>query len=349
VKIAMVNPPFPAPWLGKDAWITVPPQGYGGIQWIVANLIDGLVERGHRVVLLGAPGSVSWHPLLQVIDAGAPDAIRSWLERREYDLVHDHSNGRAFAPDWVSGVAYVSTHHFTGIPTHSRNCVYSSMSQRRLAGAGDAPVVRIPVNTARYRFSCEKQRALLFLGRISPWKGAVEAAQFASVLDMRLWLAGPRWEADYYMQLLKLYGRHIIDYGEVGGEKRQELLASARAVLVLSQPVRGPWGGDWHEPGATIVSEAAASGTPVVASDNGCLAEIVPHVGVVIPASRPVTAEEAQVVMDRLPSPGRVREFAEREWSVGKIAAQYEEIYQQILRGVSWDTRQYPSIDLWTS
>ena len=35
-------------------YFTVPPEGYGGVESVVAGLVDGLVERGHHVTLLGA-------------------------------------------------------------------------------------------------------------------------------------------------------------------------------------------------------------------------------------------------------------------------------------------------------
>lgn len=38
-----------------------------GIQWMVANLIDGLLELGHELFLLGAPDSKLKHPRLCVV------------------------------------------------------------------------------------------------------------------------------------------------------------------------------------------------------------------------------------------------------------------------------------------
>src|SRR2546423_8872728 len=43
LRIAMVAPP----------WYELPPPGYGGLEVIVAALVDGLVERGHDVTLFG--------------------------------------------------------------------------------------------------------------------------------------------------------------------------------------------------------------------------------------------------------------------------------------------------------
>jgi hypothetical protein len=69
VRIALINTPFETPWLGPGHWITVPPQGAGGI---LANLIDGLTELGHEIYLLGAPGSAQG----TVADCGQPEETR---------------------------------------------------------------------------------------------------------------------------------------------------------------------------------------------------------------------------------------------------------------------------------
>ncbi|MGY2063709.1 glycosyltransferase family 4 protein, partial [Nocardia gipuzkoensis] len=44
LNIVMVAPPY----------FEVPPAGYGGVEAVVAQLVDALVARGHRVTLLGA-------------------------------------------------------------------------------------------------------------------------------------------------------------------------------------------------------------------------------------------------------------------------------------------------------
>ena len=91
MRIAMLNPPFR---YGADPtqWITVPPQGYGGIQWVVSHLIDGLIELGHEVVLLGAPGSQPRPGLTVLAVTSAAEAARA-LAEIPVDVIHDHSNG----------------------------------------------------------------------------------------------------------------------------------------------------------------------------------------------------------------------------------------------------------------
>ena len=47
MKIAVLSP----------VWFAVPPSGYGGIEWVVALLADGLAEAGHDVTLFASGDS----------------------------------------------------------------------------------------------------------------------------------------------------------------------------------------------------------------------------------------------------------------------------------------------------
>ena len=60
-------------------WIPVPPPGYGGIEAMVALLCEGLVERGHDVTLLAAPGSRSSAKIRELLPlAGSIYGRRMW-------------------------------------------------------------------------------------------------------------------------------------------------------------------------------------------------------------------------------------------------------------------------------
>ncbi|MEU9700254.1 glycosyltransferase family 4 protein [Streptomyces sp. NPDC047981] len=332
MKIAMLNPPHR---YGQDTtqWITVPPQGYGGIQWVVATLIDGLLAAGCEILLVGAPGS-SVRLGLTVSDATTIDATRAALSAFGPDVVHDHTNGQLLPaePDWPA----VRTHHLNGVPEHRGNGVYLSHAQRRAAGSTDAPIIRLPVNPDRYTYREKKDGFLLFLGRVSVHKGARDAAAFAQAAGLPLKLAGPAWEPDYLHSILTDYPGTAEYIGEVGGSHRTGLLAAARALLVLSQPFGGPFGGEWIEPGATVVAEAAVSGTPVIATDNGCLGEIAPHVGIALPVEQTPTGEEAAKILAGLPAPEHLRAAAIERWGHHVIAAKYLEVYRRAAEGGTW-------------
>ncbi|CAK7284852.1 glycosyltransferase [Streptomyces misionensis] len=332
MKLAMIIPPYR---YGADPtqWITVPPQGYGGIQWVAATLIDGLLEAGCEVLLVGAPGSPA-RSGLNVSASLEPGDIRAAIDDFNPAVVHDHSNTAALPPEGPWPV--VSTHHLNGVPERRENGIYVSAAQRRNAGSFTAPVIRLPVNPERCLFQEEKDDYLLFMGRVSAHKGAYEAAAFAHAAGLPLKVAGPSWEPEYLERLLADYP-HTADYiGEVGGRARTELIARARAILVLSQTWGGPFGGPWVEPGATVVSEAAASGTPVIASSNGCLPEIVPGVGTVLPSTAEITPTAATEILDGLPTAQEVLKTAVDRWGHLKIAQEYLTVYERAARGERW-------------
>ncbi|MDX3224513.1 glycosyltransferase [Streptomyces sp. ME19-01-6] len=332
MKVAMVVPPYR---YGADPrqWITVPPQGYGGIQWVVATLMDGLLEAGCEILLLGAPGSPVQEGVT-VSDAVETVDIHTAIEEFGPDVVHDHSNTAALPSGELR--PSVSTYHLNGVPERQTNGIYLSYAQRAAAGSVSAPVIRLPVNPSRYPIQEAKDDYLLFLGRVSAHKGVRESAAFAHAAGLPLTVAGPAWEKDYLKALLADFQRTVRYVGEVGGSARTRLIARARAQLVLSQPWGGPFGGRWIEPGATVVSEAAASGTPVIASDNGCLPEIVPGVGTVLPVGQEITPEDAKRVIASLPTPQAVRETALDRWGHHTIARQYLAVYKRAVSGEVW-------------
>jgi hypothetical protein len=332
MKVAMVVPPYR---YGADPrqWITVPPQGYGGIQWVVATLTEGLLEAGCEILLLGAPGS----PVQEGVTVAAAIEkadIHTAIEAFAPDIVHDHSNAAALPPGGLRPT--VSTHHLNGVPERPINGIYLSHAQRAAARSVSAPVIRLPVNPSRYPLQEAKDEYLLFLGRVSAHKGVREAAAFAHAAGLPLTVAGPAWEKDYLNALLADFPHTVRYVGEVGGSARTRLIARARALLVLSQPWGGPFGGRWIEPGATVVSEAAASGTPVIASDNGCLPEIVPGAGAVLTVGQEITSDDAKRVLASLPTAQAVRETAVDRWGHRTIARQYLAVYERAVSGEVW-------------
>ena len=113
MRIAQICPP----------WLAVPPKGYGGIEWVVALLADGLVEAGHDVTLFATGDSVTRAHLSSVFRA-APgptaindielDAIHAMHALRDaggFDVLHVHAPFAAFAGAVASGVPTVHTVH----------------------------------------------------------------------------------------------------------------------------------------------------------------------------------------------------------------------------------------------
>src|SRR4051812_31314603 len=92
LRIAILSP----------VWFSVPPRGYGGIEWIVSLLADGLVDAGHVVTLFASGDShtraelsaVYAEPPSDLIGQAGPELHHalSCLERAgDFDVINDHS------------------------------------------------------------------------------------------------------------------------------------------------------------------------------------------------------------------------------------------------------------------
>ena len=98
LRVALVVPPY----------FDVPPAAYGGVEAVVADLADALVERGHAVTLFGAgrPGTRAafvpvWdcpmperlgEPFPEVVHAVVTRRAVEWLAAEEsLDVVHYHT------------------------------------------------------------------------------------------------------------------------------------------------------------------------------------------------------------------------------------------------------------------
>src|SRR5947208_2182259 len=122
MRIAQVSPP----------WLAVPPKGYGGIEWVIALLADGLVDRGHDVTLFATGDSSTSAKLEYVFDqAPGPATINSaWHDTLQtllafedpdrFDVFHVHSPWSALAAGVLSGRPVVHTLHGSFTPEMRR-------------------------------------------------------------------------------------------------------------------------------------------------------------------------------------------------------------------------------------
>jgi glycosyltransferase involved in cell wall biosynthesis len=340
VRIALIAPP----------WYTIPPSGYGGIEWVVALLADGLSERGHQVTLFAAPGSRTRARLVSPLDEEPPrDAIGDpWYEAShvvsvyehgdDFDILHDHTGPVGVSVGALSNCPTIHTLH--GPFTEQAHMLYSrvarqhwfvaiSESQRSHAPENLrwAGVVYNGIPMDRYPFREEKDDFVLFLGRADEEKAphlAIEAARRAGRrLVMCVTVKNPR-ERDYWAANVDpILGDDVVVEGEVSHERKADLLARAAALLFPIQ---------WAEPFGLVMTEAMACGTPVVAWRNGSVPEVVAdgETGFIVSS-----VEEMAAALDRVGDldPHALRARVEQRFSSEAMIRGYERAYEHALDG----------------
>lgn len=336
-------------------WISVPPAGYGGIEAVVWLLCEELIARGHEVTLLAAPGSRSAARVRSPLESQHPDRI-GWAlyeadhvgsaydavedaasDGASFDVVHDHSGFTAVAMAPRSPVPVVHTLHapfdddttpFYARHGHKVRLVAISRFQQEHAppGVRVTEMVPNPIRVADWPFREGKDDYLLWVGRFDPVKGAHRAISVARRAGVSLVLAGPvqHGQEPYFQREIEPHidGEQVRYVGEVGGARRMELFAGAKALLM---PIR------WAEPFGLVMIEALVCGTPVLAFPEGAVGEIVidGENGFQVADEQRMTA-----AIGRLGEidPLRCRESVASRYDAPIIAERYEAVYHRAVR-----------------
>jgi len=337
MRIAQIAPP----------WIAVPPAGYGGTEWVVKHLCDGLVARGHEVHLYATGDSDTAAELHSLFPVQMPGEIgctpydarhASWALdeiRRDgtFDVVHDHSGflGVAIGGDFRRRMVHTVHCAFDpaayGFYEQFRDAVgYVSISdfQRTLGPAGmrwAATVYNaLPVDGWPYRE--RKDDYLLAFGRVCEDKGFHLAIEIARRTGRRLLMAGvvQEWYRDYFERRIapQVDDEQIVYLGEVSDAEKRDLFAGASAFLF---PIL------WPEPFGIVMIEAMAAGTPVVALRAGSVSEVVED-GVGGFVCDDVDGMVAAVGRLAEIDPGACRASVAERFGVDAMAAGYEAVYR---------------------
>jgi glycosyltransferase involved in cell wall biosynthesis len=338
MRIAVIAPP----------WYPVPPSGYGGIEWVVSLLADGLTERGHEVTLFAPPGSETEAELVPPLREIPPEELIgdpwyeaahavSFYERGEgFDILHDHTGPVGASIGAMSDCPTVHTLH--GPFTDQTRMLYRRIARRhwfvaisesqRSMGPPNlrwAGVVYNGIPMDRYSLQEDKEDFLLFLGRADEEKAphlAIEAARRAGRrLVMCVTTKNEREQTYWAEQVGPLLSEDVEVKGECDQSQKADLLGRAAALLFPIQ---------WPEPFGLVMTEAMACGTPVVAWRNGSVPEVVADgvTGFIVES-----VEEMAAAVDRVGEldPGAMRAWVEQRFSADAMVAGYERVYQQVL------------------
>ena len=337
MKIAVIAP----------VWFPVPPTGYGGTEWIVSLLADGLADAGQEVTLFASGDSMTKARLAYVY-AEAPShrighslpevhhALACYELADEFDVIHEHSGPPGAALGGAVFTPVVHTLHgpldgeagpiYEQIARVSPQVGFISISFNQRKPKPDLPwVANVPNALELSMYPCKPHRGdyLLFLGRMSPDKGAHRAIAVAMETGLPLKIAGKRREAkerEYYEELIRPHLGNGIEYlGEVSHGEKVELLQNARVTLF---PI------EWEEPFGLVMIESMACGTPVIATRWGAVPEVIvedSRGGIVVDDYRQMAGkiEEADEM-----DPYECRAYVEERFSRERMVEDYMDAYR---------------------
>jgi glycosyltransferase involved in cell wall biosynthesis len=336
LRIAVLAPP----------WFAVPPTGYGGIEWVVSLLADGLIDAGHDVTLFASGDSRTRAKLAAIFpEAPSRQIGRTFWELRhalscferadEFDVINDHTGmlGATLGATVTTPVVHTVHGPLTGEPGQiyeqiSRvapnvGLISISMNQRKpqpdLTWIANCPNA---LDFSVYPVMPHRGEYLLFLGRMSPDKGAHRAVAVARETGLPLKLAGKMQEPkerEYFHELVEPHLVNGIEYmGEVTHGEKVELLQHARATLF---PI------EWEEPFGLVMIESMACGTPVIATRRGAVPEVIEdgRSGIIVDDYREMAGALERA--DEL-EPLELRRYVEEEFSPQRMVRNYVAAYE---------------------
>ncbi len=282
MRIALIAPP----------WVPVPPTAYGGTETIVDSLARGFQAAGHDVMLFTTADStcpVKKEWILDRVDSTRLNwsevelrhVIAAYEAVADYDVVHDHTMlGPVYSARFPQIPVVMTQHHpfddrFIDMVRASNDSVpLVAISHDQASHAQDIKVRRVihhGLDPNDFKFCDTPDDYFVFLGRMSPNKGAARAAAIAREAGVKLKIAARlsdnEGEREYFENEVKPLLNDDVQYiGEVSLPEKVELLRHARALL---NPIR------WDEPFGLVMIESFGSGTPVISFKEGAAKEII--------------------------------------------------------------------------
>jgi glycosyltransferase involved in cell wall biosynthesis len=342
MRLTVLNVAYPFARVGIDA--------VGGAEQVLHALDQGLVRAGHHSLLIACDGSKSAGTLIQVPRPSGlltprrmkkarrrhHDAIMVALREWPVDVVHLH--GIDFSsylpPPEIPALAtlHLPVDHYSADSLVPRgNLWFNCVSRVQHATCSGSPRLLQPIeNGVAAEFFTTRtvnRRFALVLARICPEKGIHLAIDAAKRAGMALLIGG---EAFPYGDHQRYFNNEIVPrldrfrrfIGPVGFERKRQLLAAARCVVIASQVA---------ETSSLVAREALASGTPVVAFPQGALVDLIEdgRTGFLV---EDVAGMAAAIARAGELSPEECREAARARLSLECMIGQYFAVYQRLAR-----------------
>ncbi|MEB3342194.1 glycosyltransferase family 4 protein [Okeania sp.] len=332
----------------------------GGVEFILQNLAQEMIRRGHKVDIVAPQGSITkfghiieipgeLQTSMQLLNRDTPISIipnfvltNMWEFIREvqgnYDLIIN------FAYDWLpfylSPFINTPIAHLVSVGSLSNVmdeiiektsirfpgtiAVYTKAQAETFSFASRCRIVGNGIDLKDYQYCDQPDNYLVWVARISPEKGLEDAVEVAKNTGIPLKIMGFLQDKSYWDNIQKSYPDAPIEYlGFLPIREMQLILRRSRGYLMTHR---------WSEAFGMTTIQALACGVPIITYNKGGPSEIVGHgqTGWLVEPDNLVELEKAIKNLDKI-ARSTCRQQAEAEYSIEAYGDRMENWFDDIL------------------
>jgi glycosyltransferase involved in cell wall biosynthesis len=311
-----------------------------GYYYRLYHLVNGLTDRGHQVTVLAHPDSkikgrlvkaevkeINWETQL----ACYTEFLKNYGD--QFDIINAQTDHMCcyltpfIETPMVHTVIYGG---FNDIPVvqetleifKKQNFITLSNSLKKVYPYLNwQGVVYNGLDIEAFKFQPKSKNYLLFLTRVEPPKGIMEAIQAARESGEQLIIAGMADEHYFAKYIKPKLNKKISYFGCANFKQKVTLLRNAKALL---HPHLLPEGF-----GNSMI-EAQACGTPVIAYPHGSTAEVIQHgkTGFIV---KDVQQMKAAIKKINKIQRADCRDFVAQKFTLEQMVQGYEDVYYKIV------------------
>ncbi len=335
-------------------WFSIPPKKYGGIEWVVYNLCEGLTKLGHKVTLFATGDSkvpcklVATYPRSLIADGiswedknyNLMNLTEAFKRAKEFDIIHTHID---LWEVYFSPLTKTLSFHTIHNPLYSskkkdtrlsilkhfkdQNFVAISKAQKELSRVklNFVDVIYNGIRIEEFKFNPKPKDHFIWCARIDKYKGIENAIEIAKRAKVKLILAGrlDPIQKEYFEKKIKPHlGKQIKYIGEYSREEKSNFFGQAKALIY---PI------EWHEPFGLNMVESMACGTPVIAFKMGSVPEVVKHRKTGFVVKNINEAVKAVKNIDKIKRED-CRKWVEQKFTTQIMVKNYEKLYYKLLK-----------------
>lgn len=333
------------------------PKGCSGAAELVIHLLtEELVKRGHKVTLFAAGNSKTKARLISSSKGALSQDKKivfhlpfehlhvskayQVIQKENFDIIHSHIPYLTgfYAP--LCKTPTVATIHFPigGAPKQILEKFYDLKFNLKYISISNAQRKDLPqlnyvatvyhgINIDRIPYSFQPGEYLIFVGRIAPEKGVLEAIKVAKKCKEKLLILGsydPKNpdQRKYWAKIKPFVDNKQIIY--LGFLSRREVFSYLKKAKALIFPVK------WEEPFGLTTIEALACGTPTITYSRGSLSELIKHgqTGFLVKNLKEMTRAVKDI---GIISRSECRKYAQN-FTIERMVDNYEKVYKKILK-----------------